>query len=65
MIDKLLRVIMGLVFVFSGLTGYAQPPVPDEPPPPNPVPISGIEILVGVGALLGVRRLIQHRKTKI
>jgi len=64
MIDKLLRVLMGLVFVFAGLMGYAQP-TPPGPPPPNPVPISGIEILVGVGALLGVKRLIQHRKNKI
>jgi hypothetical protein len=35
---------------------------PLPPPPPNPVPISGLEILIGAGALLGVRKLMQSKK---
>jgi hypothetical protein len=38
-------------------------PVP--PPPGNEVPISGIEILIGLGAAFGAKRMISyHRKTK-
>jgi hypothetical protein len=41
----------------------AQPGAP-PPDPGDPVPITGIEILIGVGALYGSKRLIENRKTK-
>jgi hypothetical protein len=35
------------------------------PPNPDPVPISGIEILLGLGAAFGAKRMISyHRKAK-
>ena len=33
-----------------------------DPPPPNPVPIGGLEILLGAGALLGVRKIMKQMK---
>lgn len=36
-------------------------PLPPEPPPPQ-VPISGIEILLGLGAAFGAKRFIASRK---
>jgi hypothetical protein len=51
-----------VVLFLSCLMLNAQP-LP--PPPPNPVPISGIEILVGAGALLGMRKLIQRNKENL
>ncbi|MBL7849435.1 MAG: hypothetical protein JNN04_00945 [Cyclobacteriaceae bacterium] len=43
------------------MTGIAQP----GPPPDPDVPISGIEFLLGGGALLGVRQLLSRfRSTK-
>lgn len=62
MIDhKLMKALVGVVLFFSCFTANAQPTLP--PPPANPVPITGIEILVGAGALLGAKRLITNRKS--
>lgn len=41
------------MMVAFGAVGQPGNPPPD---PGNPVPISGIEILLGLGALLGIRR---------
>jgi len=62
MIDKVLRVVLVLVLFFSMNISHAQP-IPDGPPPPNPVPITGIELLIGAGALLGAKRMLSNRKT--
>ncbi|MBS1680079.1 MAG: hypothetical protein JST48_00055 [Bacteroidetes bacterium] len=54
-------------FLFFGLS--AQPgggggkPCP-RPPCPPPVPISGIEVLLGVGAFLGARKLMKASAKK-
>jgi hypothetical protein len=46
------------------LTMNAEGPLPPVPPPMQ-VPISGIEILLGLGAAFGAKRMISyHRKTK-
>jgi hypothetical protein len=46
------------VFVAPEL--FAQPGDPD--PPDNPIPITGIEYLLGGGILYGIRSLLKARK---
>lgn len=59
-ISFFLRIV--LLFFFVGMqTTFAQPP--DNPPPPE-VPISGIEILIGLGALFGAKNFFDFRKHK-
>ena len=41
------------------MAGLAQP----GPPPDPDVPITGIEFLLGGGALLGVRKILNHFKS--
>lgn len=54
---------MFLFFAVGGL--FAQPgggrPCP-KPPCPPPVPITGIEYLIGLGGLYGIRKLIKSQK---
>jgi len=42
------------------LIGFAQP---GDPPNPD-APITGIEILVGLGSLFGIKKIMQNRKGK-
>ena len=58
--NSFLKPIAVLVFCFLFGVANGQP----GPPPANPVPISGIEILLGVGALLGAKNLWDTRKRK-
>lgn len=39
---------------------YGQP----GPPPDPDVPITGIEILIGIGALFGIKKITGNRKHK-
>lgn len=63
-----MRFLVGLFLVFSlsfvcHFTAMAQPcGTPGLPPcdPGDPVPITGIEILLGAGALLGAKKLRQR-----
>lgn len=55
------NVIIFLLFCCSSFVVGAQPP---GPPPANPVPISGIELLVGAGVIFGVKRIADMRKSK-
>lgn len=62
--SRLLKGLITLILLSSSFLATAQPgPGPGGPPPPNPVPITGIEILIGAGALLGAKRMIANRKT--
>lgn len=61
MIDKVLRVLALLSFLLLSFKQNAQP-VPG-PPPANAVPITGIEILISAGALLGSKLMLTNRKT--
>ena len=72
MIDKKIsRILLSIGFVFFvSFNLMAQGPGPINPasiPPPyqNPVPISGIEILLGAGALLGAKRMLKNRQAKV
>ncbi len=54
MIDRVVKVLTVLSFILLSFKVEAQP----GPPPPNPVPNTGIEILIGAGALLGVKTYV-------
>ena len=60
---KVLRFSIILALTFSANLAYAQPG-PPPPDPGDPVPITGIELLIGAGALLGIKRLSESRKPK-
>ncbi len=49
-----------LLVVTSATDTFAQPGDPNDPD--NPVPITGLEYLVGGGILYGVRSLLKARK---
>jgi len=50
-----------LLFIILPLAGMCQPGDPGGNPD---VPITGIEFLVGGGALLGIRKIIATRKSR-
>lgn len=50
-----------IIIFFCSFTAYAQPGNPGGDPD-NPVPITGIEWLLGAGALLGIKRLVKRKK---
>ena len=51
-----------VLFMASPLNVFAQPG--DPTPDPDTVPITGIEILVGLGGLMGIRKMRDLRKKK-
>jgi hypothetical protein len=53
-----------LIACFLLLSGYGSSAQPGDPGGDPDVPISGIEILIGAGALLGVKRAISHSRNK-
>jgi len=56
------RVLLLLILFFSTINLWAQPGDPGGGG--NPTPITGIEILLGVGGLLGMRHLYSKRRSK-
>jgi hypothetical protein len=62
---KFRKTIIVFILLISGHFSFAQPTPPGDPgPDPDTVPISGIEVLIGAGALLGGKRILDSRKTK-
>lgn len=55
------KIIFMVGFMAASISLLAQPG-PGNPPPPNPVPINGVELLLGAGALLGMKKLWDQRK---
>ncbi len=58
------KVFIITLFVFNVNLVIAQP---DDEPPPDPqtdpdVPITGVELLVGAGAALGIKKILDKRK---
>jgi len=49
-----------VVCILSVLPAFGQPEDPSNDP--DTVPISGLELLLGAGALLGVKRLMGKKK---
>ena len=59
-----MRFVMLLAFVFCfTILAHSQPGDPNGGNPPG-VPITGLEVLLAGGAALGIRKLIQNRKSK-
>jgi hypothetical protein len=57
--------VLALSFLMcvSACVLYAQQPPPGDPgPDPDGVPITGIEILIGAGGALGLKKLMNKRK---
>jgi hypothetical protein len=52
------------LLLISGYMVNAQPGPPGDPNADPDVPITGIEILIGAGALLGVKRALRNRNSK-
>jgi hypothetical protein len=64
--SKYLIVLVVFAWV-STLSVHAQPTPPPGGPPGGggpPVPISGIELLIGAGALYGAKKIRDYRKAK-
>lgn len=55
------KTIVTFCLIIPWFSLLAQPGDPGGDPD---VPITGIEILIGAGALLGVKRAIGHKKNK-
>ena len=55
------RTFFGLLILFSSMV-LAQPGGGGDPGGGEPVPITGIEVLVAAGAILGIRRLTSLKK---
>lgn len=57
------NVLLVLIFVcMFGALAFAQPGGGPPPDPGQPLPITGLEILVGLGCLLGIKRIRDSRK---
>ncbi|HTH54967.1 MAG TPA: hypothetical protein VL728_02920 [Cyclobacteriaceae bacterium] len=56
--------ILGLaVFILTAVAGYSQPPGnPNGGKKPGSVPITGIEYLIGLGGLYGLKKLFDPKK---
>jgi hypothetical protein len=56
----ILKLFLTIAFVFAVQVSVFSQVIPPDPPTPD-VPITGIEILIGAGALLGARKLMRSR----
>jgi hypothetical protein len=58
------KLYLSLFFVLMVLTVHSQPGAgdPNGGGKPGSVPISGIEILIAVGGLLGIKKIIAQKK---
>jgi len=55
--------IYAVSFTMITVCSYAQPGVGD-PTDGNPTPITGIEILVAIGSLFGVKKIVDYKRRK-
>lgn len=57
------RVLLLLILFFGSVSLWAQVTPPGDPGG-NPTPITGVEVLLAAGGMLGVRRLYSNWKKK-
>ncbi len=58
------RIFVVLVLLLGSSICNGQPPNPNDDPDPVDVPITGIEILIGLGGLLGIKKIHDLRKKR-
>ena len=59
------KIVLTLLAMCCVLCEVASQPMPAPPPDdPPPVPITGIEILIGMGSLFGLKKAYDLRKRK-
>lgn len=59
------KILMTMLFLLCGvITSFAQPGGGGPPGGGPPVPISGIEILIAMGGILGFKKLFDSRKAR-
>jgi hypothetical protein len=61
------RKTLALIFIAVGsfISGYSQPGSgPNDGTKPGTVPISGIEILIVIGSLFGVKKIVDSKKRR-
>lgn len=53
-----------IFFILIVTVAFAQPGGSGLPgdPPPNPIPISGLAVLLGLGSVIGIRKLLKRDK---
>jgi hypothetical protein len=56
---------LSVVLMLVSIVTYSQPGTPPGDPTDPTVPITGIEILVAIGGVLGIKKLIGSSKEKI
>lgn len=57
-----MRILLSLLFLLMTVSlSFAQPGDPGGGG--NPTPISGLEILIGGGAVIGIRKYLQRNKS--
>lgn len=59
-----LRIIFSAVLCVLVITVYAQPGLPGDPSGDPDVPITGIEILLAIGGILGLRRFLSSKQRR-
>jgi|GEM_PF-5909991 len=59
---KVLPIAIAIVLV-AMISSVAQPPPPGDPTKSPDAPIAGIEYLLGIGGLYGIKRLMKRKSS--
>jgi hypothetical protein len=57
-----MRIFYLLVFLFAFSSEICGQPGPPPPDPGQPVPVQGIVFLIAAGAVLGIKKILGHKK---
>lgn len=61
--NLILKLFLAFTFILLIQVTVFSQVIPPDPPKPD-VPITGIEILIGAGALIGARKIMRLRSKK-